>query len=106
MVATAKLNKYTEIGEDLSFQTSFIQATKALDLAAALANNRQDTETLTTVAALYIQLGERLMQPVLGHMVEGEEEEYELEEETSEKQPIGFAPRPADSIIPEGAENE
>jgi hypothetical protein len=89
------------MGNELNFQTAFVQATKALDQAGALASNREDTETLTNVAALYIELGARLMQPLVGHPDDDDEDE---EDDFPEKQALGFAPQPADDIIPQEEE--
>lgn len=99
MVKQVKLTEYTEIGDELDFTTAFIQASKALDLAGSIASNKQDTDTLNQVAALYIEMGARLMQPIVGHM-EGDHE-VEEEYEVPEKQALGFAPRPVEEIIPQ-----
>lgn len=85
----AKTLKYTPIGDDINAATVFIQATEALDLAAALALGRQDVEGLNTVASLYIELGARL----LGEYSAEEEEDDEVDHEAlAKKIPLGFNP--------------
>lgn len=85
MVAKAK---FEPIGDTLSPETAFIQASNALDVAAALAIQHNDVEGLNTVASLYIELGARLM-----HAVEDGDDDDEIDEEAlAKKVPLGFNP--------------
>lgn len=85
MVAKAK---FAPIGELINYATAFEQAASALDVAGAIAQDNKDVEGLSNVAALYIELGVRLMGP-------GPEME---DEDVEEKQPLGF--RPPVTIVP------
>lgn len=64
--------KIKAIGDELNAATAFIQSSNALDVAAMLAEQRGDTETLLGIASLYMQIGERLAHP--GQMEDEEEE--------------------------------
>lgn len=97
MVAKAK---FEPIGEFLSVETAFSQAAMALDVAGAIAQQRQDVEGLSNVAALYIELGARLMGPA-------EEDEDHVDHEALEKkQPIGYRPCPPPIVPVEEVELE
>lgn len=85
--------KFEPIGEILSPETAFIQASNALDVAGAFAQEAKDIEGLNTVASLYIELAARLM-----HASEEEEEEETDEEALSKKIPLGYKPQ---VIVPE-----
>lgn len=78
MVAKKKPVKYTEIGDELSVQTAFIQASCALDVAAFIAEENRDVKGLLSVAQTYVALGERLH----GEFPDSDEEE---------KAPFGFS---------------
>lgn len=86
MVAQAR---FRPIGRELNYLTAFAQASDALDVAGRIAQKNEDIEGLSSVAALYIELAVRLMGPV---------HEMEEEEESDEKQPLGF--RPEVTIVP------
>lgn len=75
--------KYIEIGDELSAGTAFIQASHALDVAAFMAEDERDTETLMEVARIYIAIGERLLP------------DYVPDDEEDREFPFGFA---ADAI--------
>lgn len=95
--------KFEPIGDVLSPETAFIQAANALDVAATMAIARQDVEGIQNVAALYIELGTRLMGPG----PEEEEEEEEVDHEALERKiPLGFSPFVVPEIIPAETENE
>lgn len=90
MVARAK---FEPIGEFLSVETAFSQAAMALDVAGRIAQQREDVEGLSNVAALYIELGVRLMGPT-------EDEEEVDHEALAKKQPLGYCPPTAPAIVP------
>ena len=79
-----KKEKYDPFGDVLSVETAFVQASHALDLAGALAVESRDGEQLTKIAAMYIELGSRMILP------SEDEEEEEEEHDLSSLQPIGF----------------
>lgn len=70
--------KFEPIGDVVSPETAFIQAANALDVAGALAVKQDSAEVLTQIAALYIELGARLMSPG-------------VEEEETNRSPFGFS---------------
>lgn len=90
--------KYSEIGEVLSPETAFIQASCALDVAAFIAEENRDVETLVQIAQTYVGIAERLMP----HSHDDDDDEDES------KQPFGFfsEPLPVDVIDPELPEDE
>ena len=90
MVAKKKVPPYEAFGNELSPAVSFLQAASLLDVAAELAVESRDTETLSGLALIWMQLGERLMGPPSGGTPEGESEgPTELGSEP--RQPVGFA---------------
>lgn len=93
MVAKAK---FEPIGDILSPETAFVQASAALDVAGMLAQRQDDIEGLTAVAALYLNLADKLMTGP----------EIEEEEEVAEKQPLGFSPRVVPEVQPVEVEGE
>lgn len=84
-----KKAKFEPIGDILSPETAFIQASNALDVAGQFAQESKDVEGLNTVASLYIELAARLM-----HSSEDEDEEDEDvdQEALDRKIPLGFNP--------------
>jgi hypothetical protein len=52
--------KYTPFGNTLDISVAFIQAGTALDVAAKLATENRDQETLLNVALGWLELGRRL----------------------------------------------
>lgn len=98
-----KKAKFEPIGEFLSPETAFVQAANALDVAGMLAIKQDDVEGISNVAALYIELGTRLM----GGVPEGDEEDEEIDHEAlARKVPLGFRPHPTKEIVPDEEENE
>lgn len=53
--------KYSPIGDYLNSETAFLQAADALDMAALIAIKHDDAETLYNVAALWMELGHRVV---------------------------------------------
>lgn len=85
MVAKAR-PKYEPIGDDLNFEVAFLQAAAALDLAAILAVESRDAERLESIGGHWIAMADRLMPN--RHAQDDDEEE----EQTADKNPIGFKP--------------
>lgn len=98
-----KKPKFEGVDDELNFQTAFVAASNLLDLAGWHAAKNDDTETLTTVAAMYIKLGEILMQPVHGHFESDEEED---EDEGGEVVQFGFTPTVVPDIVPVEGETD
>lgn len=88
MVAKKKMPAYEAFGNELSPAVSFLQAASLLDLTAELALESRDTETLSGLAVLWLQLGERLMGPPAN---ESDDEEEPTELASEPRQPVGFA---------------
>lgn len=83
----AKKLKFEPITEILSPATAFVQTSNLLDIAAQIATERQDVESLINIAAVYSDLAVNMMG---GRMQNEEDDEDDYDE--SEKQPIGFSP--------------
>lgn len=99
-----KKARFEPIGEFLSPETAFVQAANALDVAGMLAIKQDDVEGISNVAALYIELGTRLM----GGVPEDEEEEEIDHEALARKVPLGFCPQVVEEeeIVPDDDEVE
>jgi hypothetical protein len=95
----AKQPKYTPIGEVLSTESAYVQASNILDLVGPLAVESKDTELLTKVAAMYIELGSRLTIPGEDPDAEEEEEEHDLSSVG-----LGFVPHVHTEPVKEVAE--
>lgn len=91
--------KFEAIGDILSPESAFVQASMALDVAGYIAQRTEDVEGLTTVAALYISLADKLMTGPEG-------EELEEVKEAADKQPLGFSPRVVPEVQPVEVERE
>lgn len=52
--------KYTPFGNTLDLSVSFIQAATALDVAAKIATEKHDQETMLNIALGWLELGRRL----------------------------------------------
>lgn len=52
--------KYIPIGDTLDLSVSFIQAATALDVAAKIATENRDQETMLNIALGWLELGRRL----------------------------------------------
>lgn len=91
--------KFEAIGDILSPESAFVQASMALDVAGYIAQRTEDVEGLTTVAALYISLADKLMTGPEG-------EELEEVKEPADKQPLGFSPRVVPEVQPVEVERE
>ena len=88
MVAKMKnMPPYEAFGDTLSPSVSYLQAGAVLDIAAEFAVDSRDIEQLTTIAALWVQLGERLMS---GHAEEDDTEDNDVELDSTPRNPIGF----------------
>ncbi len=92
--------KYEPIGDVLSAETAFIQASTALDIAAMLAVESKDAEQLRRTAEQYIELGSRLMNP--GPAGEDDEEEHDL----SSQGGFGFAAMPDKEVQDGGIDGD
>lgn len=77
--------KLNPIGDVLSPETAFIQASNILDVAAEMAVEQRDIEGLSKIAAVYMEIASRLM-------VVQEDGEEEDDDEDYTTNPIGFAP--------------
>lgn len=96
--------KFAPIGDILSPETAFIQAANALDVAGMLAIKQDDVEGMSNVAALYIELGTRLMG---GNAEEEDDDEDDVDESAlARKVPLGFSPTCSPEIIPIEIEEE
>lgn len=98
MVAKKKVT-YEPTGDDLNFQVAFSQAAVSLDVAAALAVDSNNVDAMTTVAALWIQMGERLLTGRPPEQDDDEEEESELD--STPRYPIGFSPTEKEEVTDE-----
>lgn len=76
--------KFNPIGDVLSPETAFIQASNILDLAAEMAFEHKDIEGLSKIAAVYMEMGSRLMVV--------QEDDEEEDDDDCNSNPIGFAP--------------
>ena len=91
MVAKMKqMPVYEAFGNELSPAVSFLQAASLLDLAAGYAVESRDTETLSGLALIWMQLGDRLMGPSQSSETETEDEEP-TDLGSTPRQPVGFA---------------
>jgi hypothetical protein len=52
--------KYIPIGDTIDLSVAFIQAASALDVAAKLATENRDQETMLSIALGWLELGRRL----------------------------------------------
>lgn len=52
--------KYVPIGDTIDLSVAFIQAASALDVAARLATENRDQETMLSIALGWLELGRRL----------------------------------------------
>lgn len=66
---------YEQVGDELDSTTAFIQASSALDVAAGIAIKKDDSETLLSIASLWMQMSDRLGAATL------EEEEEEVHDQ-------------------------
>jgi hypothetical protein len=89
--------KYEPIGDVLSPQTAFLQASLYLDLAAQIAVENRDVEGLIGCSATYAEIATRLMGP--GPHEEDEEEDIGP---SAAKNPLGFGP----AVIPAPPEEQ
>jgi hypothetical protein len=89
LVAKKKMPAYEAFGNELSPAVSFLQAAALLDLCAELALEVKDIETISGLAIIWMQLGDRLMGPPQGSEKEDDDEPTELGSEP--RQPVGFA---------------
>lgn len=81
--------KYSRIPNEVDWQVAFSQGAYALDLAAEIAYDKEDTETLLNVGEMFIMLGARLSEM---YSVSEEEEEEVVDGESEQGLPvIGFA---------------
>ncbi len=78
--------KFTPITEVVSPNSVFVQTSNILDIAASIAYAKEDVESLINIAAVYAELGSRLV----GYSNQGDDEEEE--DEDYEKHPLGFSP--------------
>ena len=53
--------KYTPAGDDISVETAYLQAATLLDIAAKHAIQTQDVDKMQTLAVLWMDLGEHLL---------------------------------------------
>lgn len=90
MVTRAKIPKVEPIGDILSPQSAFIQASNILDLATHFAIETKSIEGLTHIASVYADIGTMLIQTAGGM----DEEDPDFDD--SGKQPLGFRP----TIVP------
>lgn len=56
-----KKAKYEPTGDEISVEVAYMQAATILDVAAAFAIEERSLEGLQTLAVLWMELGERLM---------------------------------------------
>lgn len=86
--------EYTPIGDEISVASAYVQAAIALDVAAQFAQENRDSEALTQIAAVWMEMGSRL---------NPEDSEEELEEGDLsggiDDYPLGFAPPDVDAEI-------
>lgn len=80
---------YEPFGEELDASTAILQAAAALDIAAFMAIESDNSERLVQVAALWIEVCERLMGP--GPQETQNDDEEEEPAEVGENRPFGFA---------------
>ena len=82
---------YEAFGNELSPAVSFLQAACLLDIAAGFAVEARDTETITGLAVMWMQLGDRLMGGQRSDESEEAEENGSVELDSVPRQPMGFA---------------
>ena len=83
---------YTPIGEEISMGSAFVQAAIALDLAGKYAAERQDVEQLTSIAAVWMEMGSRLNP-------QGSDDEDMDEEDLVSESTLGFQSPAIDAEI-------
>jgi len=100
MVARKKIPEIEPIGDTISPESALIQASNILDVAAMMAAEARDVEGLATVAALYMEMGIKLITDGPGS--------DDDEEEKPNKGPLGFVAEEPPVIIPvdEGEEKD
>lgn len=82
---------YEAFGDELSLPVALLQSAALLDISAELAIESRDTEALTTVAVLWMQLGERLVNGGRPASADDDDDEDGVELDSEPKQPVGFA---------------
>lgn len=92
---------YTPIGDEISLAIAFGQAAAALDIAATMAVESRDVESLSQIAMVWIEMGSRL----------GSGEDDDVDDDgdlagESDDYPLGFASPAVDARIKEKRKND
>jgi hypothetical protein len=83
--------KYVPIGNTIDLSVAFIQAASALDVAAKIATENRDQETMLNIALGWLELGRRL----------GYASEEEESEEKEKNKDFGFSLNSQTEIVEE-----
>jgi len=77
-------------GNVLSYEVAYSQAVTALDKAAEWAVQSKNIDALTTIASLWVQMGNSLLENTQPDDKDDEEDESDLDSEP--RYPMGFSP--------------
>jgi hypothetical protein len=73
--------RYNPVGNEITYENTIVQATTALDVAARLAIESRDSQTLTTIALAWLEVNKRMAY---------DEDADEQDDSKEEYRPIGF----------------
>jgi hypothetical protein len=95
LVAKAKFKPYEPLGDELSNIAAYVQAATALDRAGMYADETKNSEQLTQIAMVWLEMAVRLTGP---EDEEGMVDELDLLED-SDSYPLGFASPEVDAEV-------